>query len=82
MSPLTDAIMSPMLAAALLALWLPQAPASSPTSTPLDPSRLGPEVGQPLPAFSLPDQDGRLRDFASLKGREGLVLAFFRSADW
>lgn len=59
---------------ALLALWLPQAPA--------DPGLLGPQPGQPLPAFSLPDQDGRIRDFASLKGPQGLVLVFFRSADW
>lgn len=40
------------------------------------------EVGQPLPAFRLPDQTGAPRDLASLGGREGLVLLFFRSADW
>lgn len=67
-----------MLASELLTLWLFQTPAQPP----LDPSRLGPEVGQALPAFSLPDQDGRMRDVASLRGPQGLVLVFYRSADW
>jgi hypothetical protein len=47
-----------------------------------DPSTLGPAVGQVLPAFAASDQDGRRQDFASLKGPNGLVLVFFRSADW
>jgi len=42
----------------------------------------GPEPGSKIPAFSLPDQTGQMRDFASLKGPKGLVLVFFRSADW
>ena len=42
----------------------------------------GPEVGAKIPDFSLPDQTGHTRDFASLKGPKGLVLVFFRSADW
>jgi hypothetical protein len=42
----------------------------------------GPRVGEPLPAFQALDQDGRLRDFASLKGRKGLALLVHRSADW
>lgn len=42
----------------------------------------GPEVGAKIPDFSLPDQTGQARDFASLKGPKGLVLVFFRSADW
>ena len=43
---------------------------------------MGPKLGERLPAFTLPDQEGRPRDFASLKGPQGLVLVFFRSADW
>ena len=35
-----------------------------------------------LPGFSLTDQNGRTREFANLKGPKGLVLVFFRSADW
>ena len=50
-----------------------------PTPTPAE---LGPAVGQPLPPFEAPDQDGRPRSFDSLRGPKGLVLVFFRSADW
>lgn len=31
-------------------------------------------VGDKIPAFSLPDQTGTLRSFANLKGKSGLVL--------
>jgi hypothetical protein len=48
----------------------------------LDPATLGPRVGEALPAFEVRDQDGRLREFSSLTGPNGLVLVFFRSADW
>ncbi len=47
-----------------------------------DPSTLGPAIGQALPNFEARDQHGQLRDFASLQGPNGLVLVFFRSADW
>ena len=46
------------------------------------PAGLGPKVDEPLPPFSLRDQDGRERDFTSLVGPQGLLLVFFRSADW
>ncbi|MXY71358.1 MAG: hypothetical protein F4Y47_22740 [Acidobacteriia bacterium] len=42
----------------------------------------GPEVGQSVPAFEAVDQSGNARDFASLAGEQGLLLLFFRSADW
>ncbi len=62
-------------------LAMAQSPAS--TSSPgVNPATLGPAVGQPIPRFEVSDQDGRQRDFASLKGPNGLVLVFFRSADW
>jgi hypothetical protein len=63
----------------LLVLALMQAPLPTPRP---DPADLGPKVGESLPPFSLVDQDGRARDFTSLRGPKGLVLAFFRSADW
>jgi len=47
-----------------------------------DPMTLGPAIGQPLIAFEARDQDGQLRNLDSLKGPNGLVLVFFRSADW
>lgn len=47
-----------------------------------DPQTLGPKVGETLPAFEARDQNGRTQTFASLKGPNGLVFVFFRSADW
>jgi cytochrome oxidase Cu insertion factor (SCO1/SenC/PrrC family) len=47
-----------------------------------DPMNLGPSVGQSLIAFEAKDQNGTLRTLDSLKGPNGLVLVFFRSADW
>ena len=42
----------------------------------------GPNVGQSIPAFSLPDQNGVAQSLARLIGTNGLVLVFHRSADW
>ena len=42
----------------------------------------GPQVGDRLPGFSLPDTTGRLRTLADLTGPQGLVLVFNQSADW
>ncbi|HJR60708.1 MAG TPA: hypothetical protein VJ813_14960 [Vicinamibacterales bacterium] len=47
-----------------------------------DVTKLGPQQGQKVPDFTLPDQDGRARSLASLMGDNGLVLVFSRSADW
>jgi hypothetical protein len=43
---------------------------------------IGLGVGQKAPAFSLHDQFGRTQTLDSLKGANGTVLLFFRSADW
>ena len=43
---------------------------------------IGLEVGQRAPAFSARDQFGRQHNLESLKGSKGIVLLFFRSADW
>ena len=43
---------------------------------------LGPQVGSRVPDFSLLDQKGQSRTLASLMGPKGLMLVFFRSADW
>ena len=42
----------------------------------------GPEVGKMIPAFSGKDQDGKTWDFDSIKGPNGAVILFHRSADW
>jgi hypothetical protein len=43
---------------------------------------IGLAVGQKAPAFSLRDQFGHTQTLDSLKGVNGTVLLFFRSADW
>ncbi len=43
---------------------------------------IGLAVGQKAPAFSLRDQFGHPQTLDSLKGANGMVLLFFRSADW
>ena len=47
-----------------------------------DAALLGPPVGAQAPDFSLLDQSGHRRNLESLMGPQGLVLVFFRSADW
>jgi hypothetical protein len=43
---------------------------------------IGLPAGQKAPTFSARDQFGRVQTLASLKGANGTVLLFFRSADW
>jgi len=43
---------------------------------------IGLAVGQKAPAFSVRDQFGRTQTLDTLKGANGTVLLFFRSADW
>jgi cytochrome oxidase Cu insertion factor (SCO1/SenC/PrrC family) len=42
----------------------------------------GPEVGERIPAFRLSDQHGEQRTFSDLAGPQGLLLLFYRTADW
>ena len=44
--------------------------------------KTGPAVGDAIPAFEAVDQTGKPRTLASLTGSKGLMLVFFRSADW
>ncbi len=53
----------------------------------LEPSRidvaaLGPQVGEIVPDFSLPDQNGTNWTRESILGPNGAMLVFIRSADW
>ena len=74
------------LAALLLTVWgigdavAGQAAAS--TRAKVDVSKLGPQVGERVPDFSLPDQTGRVRNLESIMGPRGAMLVFLRSADW
>lgn len=57
-----------------------QSPASARTK--IDVSKLGPQVGERVPGFSLKDQTGTVRTLQSIMGRKGAMLVFIRSADW
>jgi hypothetical protein len=43
---------------------------------------LGPQVGDVVPDFALPDQNGDIRTRDSIMGPRGAMLVFIRSADW
>jgi hypothetical protein len=47
-----------------------------------DTSGVGPQVGAVVPAFSGTDQFGRTHTLSSVYGPKGVMLVFFRSADW
>jgi hypothetical protein len=42
----------------------------------------GPDLGERIPNFALADQDGVSRSLTNLTGPSGLLLVFYRSADW
>ena len=57
-----------------------KSPAAASPTEPAIPT--GPAVGAKIPDFKAVDQDGRQRSFENLKGPNGLVLVFLRSAAW
>ena len=48
----------------------------------IDVSKLGPQVGESIPAFSLTDQFGKSQTQQTILGPKGAMLVFVRSADW
>lgn len=48
----------------------------------IDVSKLGPQVGERVPDFSLKDQNGKTWTLQSIMGPKGAWLVFLRSADW
>jgi hypothetical protein len=44
--------------------------------------KTGPEVGERIPDFAALDQNGVRRSFDDIKGPNGALVFFFRSADW
>lgn len=48
----------------------------------IDVSKLGPQVGESIPAFSLTDQFGNSQTQQTILGPKGAMLVFVRSADW
>jgi hypothetical protein len=44
--------------------------------------QIGPEPGERLPDFSLPDQYGNVINFHADRGSSAAVIVFYRSAVW
>ena len=70
--------MKRFLFAAALLLFAPAMIAQ----TPVDTSRIGPQVGQTAPPIAGVDQFGSPRTLGSSYGPKGAMVVFFRSADW
>ena len=66
----------------VLVLMASVQPQSQAPRTRVDVTKLGPQVGQQVPDFSLTDQTGRTRTLQSIMGPRGAMLVFIRSADW
>jgi hypothetical protein len=45
-------------------------------------TRLGPQIGEQVPDFTLRDQNGTARTLQSVMGDRGAMIVFIRSADW
>ena len=71
-----------VLAAFIVGMTTWGARAQTPTRTKIDVSKLGPQVGERVPDFSLKDQHGKTWTLPSIMGPKGAMLVFVRSADW
>ena len=71
-----------MIATAVLVFQVLPPQARQSAQTTLDVSKLGPQVGDSVPDFRLPDQAGHVRTLSSILGPKGAMLVFIRSADW
>ncbi len=56
--------------------------AAAQSRTGVDIDLLGPQIGENVPQFELPDQNGKLQSLESILGPNGAMLLFHRSADW
>ena len=69
------------IALALFLLSLPSAMIAQ-TREAVDVHSLGPQIGETVPNFQLPDQNGQIQTLDSIMGPNGAMLLFHRSADW
>jgi hypothetical protein len=44
--------------------------------------KTGPDIGSKAPEFEALDQNGHVQSLRSLSGPNGMILIFYRSADW
>ena len=76
-------LMVAVMATLILGLtWTACAPPSPPERMRVDVTALGPQVGEQVPDFSLPDQNGEMWTRESIMGPRGAMLVFVRSASW
>ena len=66
----------------LAAVFFAAATLAAQPRTPVDVTRLGPQVGEQVPDFTLRDQNGAARTLQSVMGDRGAMIVFIRSADW
>ena len=80
--------MSKRLMVIVVATWIigltgvAQAQTQFPARTKIDVSKLGPQIGEKVPDFSLKDQQGKTWTLPSIMGPKGAMLVFVRTADW
>ena len=63
-------------------LFFMQTSANTQDREEIDVASLGPQVGERIPEFALPDQNGTVQTLESIMGEEGAMIVFHRSADW
>ena len=73
---------TPISVSAFLLLIAATTMLNAQTRQEVDVHSLGPQVGERVPNFELPDQNGRLQTLDSIMGPNGAMLLFHRSADW
>lgn len=72
----------------LLVMWILAGVASSQEeifdrADPIDGNmKTGVAIGETIPPFEAVDQNGKAWNFDSIKGPNGAVILFYRSADW
>jgi len=70
------------LAVVLLAALITETGAMAQLPARIDVSKLGSQVGERAPDFTLNDQNGKPWTLQSIMGPKGAMLVFYRSADW
>lgn len=75
-------MMKPRLAIATVTVGLAVAGLTGQAPPTVDTSKIGPHVGAMVPGWSATDQFGKPHTLASVMGPKGVMLVFFRSADW
>ena len=71
-----------VLSSILLILCTATIVSGQPAPPNVDVTKLGPQVGERIADFRLPDQNGKVWTLDSLMGPNGLMLVVSRSADW